>query len=1189
MAVTWTAPALRWCALILQWRGEKWGARHAMLFGLAALGWACSDSDTLPVLSSDATTVSDASTGAETAPAQVDAAAPKETVASDGDTAAPDVPLAATGQPCDKHVDCATGICIVDKHTCGNCQPGELQCVDAATAAACGADGLWVPQACGAQAKCKAGKCEALACAPGATSCDGAVVKLCAADGSGAAAVVDCAAAGQQCVAGKCALVGCNVGATKCEAGLVATCADGKTWTQTACPAGEACDGGGCLPKVCEPGQATCQGGIALACNATGTKQTTLADCAAQGKFCNAGACADKACSVGQKACVDGKPATCKANGSGWDTIACVDADPCTDDTCDPKTVLCAHPKKDCDDANPCTSDGCAKASGSCTHAQLTGPCDDGSACTKGDQCSAGQCVADPSGTVTTVAGSGQPGGIDGPGDKASFVEPGGIAVDGAGFAFVTEFAGHRVRRIGPDGAVTLWAGSGTPGHADGLGTQAKFNQPRGIALDKGGGLFVAEWQGQRVRKIDAVGQVTSVAGDGVPGFADGPAGKARFQNPTGVAVDAAGTVYIADFGNQRIRKLQAGVVSTVAGSGLKGWKDGPAAQAVLDGPMGLAMDPGGTLWFSESTGHRVRRLGPEGQVVTVAGSSFGYVDGPGPKAKLSAPHGIAWSSVGGGSLILTDRDNHRVRLVRKDGVVSTLGGEYTGWVDGNAKSAAFVGPQAIAIEAGGSLLVADTGNHRVRRLTPNAVTCWDGKLCTQDVCDAKAATCNFPPIAPGGPCTDWNACTTADVCSSAGACLGSTASCDDANACTVDYCAGATGACEHGELDAACDDGTACTADENCVSGQCEVGAQGDVATAAGSGMPGSQDGPGNLASFLLPRDAAWGPDGSIFVADWQGHRVRKVTFDGKGGGDTKVTTWAGTGAPGGLDGPGAFAQFNGPAGVVVAKDGTVYVAESQGHRIRRITPQGMVSTLAGDGFSGFQDGSGTGARFNGPTDLVLDGKAVLYVADQFNNRIRKVMVTGQTTTVAGSAKGWKDAVGALAQLNGPQGLAMDDKGGLWFADTGNHRVRRLAPDGMVTTVAGTYAGMADGPAAVAKFNNPADVAWSPAGFVIVADKDNHRLRGVKPDGTVWTIAGTGQYAWGDGPANKAMFSAPQGVAFDSAGSLAVADTSNHRIRRVTWNAMACNDFDSCTADTCDGATGKCKFTAVANCVATP
>jgi sugar lactone lactonase YvrE len=1058
------------------------------------------------------------------------------------------------------------------------CAPGSLTCSQKTVKATCKPDGSgWVDEPCAISQVCLFGKCIGNVCTPGATFCDGAKVQVCNADGSAATTVLDCATVQQTCEAGKCAPAGCVAGTKSCQGSKVVTCkADGSGFTIADCPPAHTCEAGACQPQVCEPSKATCAGSVVQECNAAGTALAAKQDCAPLGKFCNQGACADKACTAGDKACKDGQPAACKADGSGWDKTPCNDDNLCTVDTCDDKTVACVYPPKNCDDDNPCTSDGCAKTSGACTHAQLPGTCDDGSACTKGDQCVAGKCAADPWGALATLAGSGQYGSGDGAAQKADFADPSGVVVGPNGMAYVADFSGHRIRHVAQDGTVTTWVGSGKTGGDDGAGNKAKFDNPLGVALDKQGSLYVTEYGGHRLRKVAADGTVSTLAGDGVAGLVDGPAGKARFQQPAGVAVDAAGVVFVADSGNHRIRKLQAGVVSTVAGLDKPGSKDGLAATALLEGPYGLTIDPIGALWFSERSTHRLRRVGPEGSVSTVVAGGFGFADGPGKTAKLASPHGVAWTPQGGGGVIVADKDNARLRLVRLDGAVSTLVGTgQTGSSDGSAKTATLNGPQAVTVEATGAVVIADTGNQRIRRLALNETVCWDGKPCTADACDAKTAACTFTALQGGAKCDDGNPCTQNETCQAGGQCLGQNLPCDDGNACTLDACATASGACLHSELQGACDDGTACTNGEACYDGQCTVDPNGTVSTLAGSGVGGSQDGVAAVASFNSPRDVAWGPDGSLYVADTVNHKIRRVHPDGK------VVTWAGSGVSGGADGQSAYAQFAEPAGITVDKQGTAYVVERLGHRVRRIK-DGTVSTVAGDGFAGFQDGSGTGARFNGPTDIVLDGPGVLYVADSFNHRVRKVLVTGVTTTVAGTTKGWKDGPAKESQFSNPSGVCVGAGGALLVADTGNHRIRHIAKDGKVTTLAGMYAGFQDGAGAVAKFNLPLDVAWSANGFAVVADKDNHRLRGVKPDGSVWTLAGTGQYAWQDGPANTARFNAPQGVTLDGQGAIAVADTGNNRVRKLQLTAVACNDFDACTADACDPVSGKCAFTPV-------
>lgn len=325
-----------------------------------------------------------------------------------------------------------------------------------------------------------------------------------------------------------------------------------------------------------------------------------------------------------------------------------------------------------------------------------------------------------------------------------------------------------------------------------------------------------------------------------------------------------------------------------------------------------------------------------------------------------------------------------------------------------------------------------------------------------------------------------------------------------------------------------------------------------GDVTTLAGS-TAGFADGPGNTAQFLAPTGVAVAPDGTVYVADTTNHRIR--TIDPATG---QVATLAGTGLAGFADGPGTIAQFNNPFGVSVAADGTVYVADTNNHRIRTINPAtGGVTTLAGTDTAGYVDGPGSTARFNSPFSVAVAPNGTVYVSDYFNHRIREIdPITGEVSTLAGSSSGFADGPGVDARFNRPAGVAVAPNGTVYVAEHLNHRIRAIDPaTGEVSTLAGTGTpGFADGPGNTAQFVAPTGVAVASNGTVYVGDRVNHRIRAIDPaSGEVSTFAGTGTAGFADGPSNTAQFDNPSGVAVTPNGTIYVADYGNYRIRKIT------------------------------------
>ena len=318
---------------------------------------------------------------------------------------------------------------------------------------------------------------------------------------------------------------------------------------------------------------------------------------------------------------------------------------------------------------------------------------------------------------------------------------------------------------------------------------------------------------------------------------------------------------------------------------------------------------------------------------------------------------------------------------------------------------------------------------------------------------------------------------------------------------------------------------------------------------TLAGSGTPGALDGAGAAAQFYNPAGVACDASGNVYVADQANHRIRKILAA-----TGVVSTLAGS-TQGFADGTGAAAQFGNPQGVACDGSGNVYVADRDNQRIRRIVAAtGAVSTLAGNATYGFADGTGAAAQFFNPTGVACDGSGNVYVCDQSNQRIRKIVAaTGAVSTLAGSTFGFADGTGAAAKFLDPTGVACDGSGNVYVADTNNNRVRRIvAATGVVSTLAGSGAyGFADGPGAAAQFRLPTGVACDGSGNVFVADQNNHRIRGiVAATGVVSTFAGTGTQGFAEGTGIGAQFNRPQGVACDASGTVYVADTGNHRIR---------------------------------------
>ena len=661
---------------------------------------------------------------------------------------------------------------------------------------------------------------------------------------------------------------------------------------------------------------------------------------------------------------------------------------------------------------------------------------------------------------IDTVAGGAV--GDNGRALQAPLYSPQGLAVDGSGNLYIADRGNHRIRRVDPAGTISTFAGTGESGMGgdNRPAVQARLGGPGGVAVDGSGNLYIADTWNHRIRRVDPSGTITTVAGSGERGHGgdDGPAVQARLHSPRGLAVDGAGNLYIADSDNNRIRRVDpSGTITTVAGSGERGYGggDGPAVTAQLYYPRGLAVDSAGNLYIADTNNHRIRRVDPAGTITTVAGTEewgFSGDGGPAVAAQLYYPRGLATDSAG--YLYIADWGNDRIRRVDPSGTIATIAG--TGRTgssgdNGPAVAAQLQNPTGLAVDSAGNLLISDSWNRRIRRVDPSGTI------------TAIAGTDN--------------------------------------------------------------------------------------------SGLSGD-NGPAVAAQLGVPQGLAVDGGGYLYIADILHHRIRRVDPLGI------ITTIAGTGEPGfdGDDGPATDAQIARPNGVAVDGGGNLYIADSLNDRIRRVDPSGTISTVAGTGESGFSgdNGPAVAAQLDFPLGVAVDSAGNLYIADSLNHRIRRVDPSGTISTVAGTGESGfsgDDGAATEAQIAWPNGVAVDGASNLYIGDYGNHRIRRVDPSGTITTVAGTgksgFSG--DGGAAVAaQIFLPEGLAVDGSGNLYIADTWNHRIRRVDPLGTISTIAGTSERGFGGdgGPAVQARLNRPQAVAVDSAGNLYIADTENYRIR---------------------------------------
>ncbi|NBV85432.1 MAG: hypothetical protein EBS01_04025, partial [Verrucomicrobia bacterium] len=937
------------------------------------------------------------------------------------------------------------------------------------------------------------------------------------------------------------------------------------------------------------------------------------------------------------------------------------------------------------------------------------------------------------SGSVSTLAGlNGNASFADGSGNAARFNYPQGISVDFFGNILVADTNNHAIRKITASGSVTTIAGTASEsGATDGALALARFNYPQGVAGDSLGNIYVSDTNNFTIRKITSSGVVSTLAGSaGLSGSGNGVGAAARFYYAMGLVADNRGNVFVADRSNHIIRKITSdGTVSTFAGyPGAAGVTDGQGSNARFYDPFGICVDAAGNLYVTDQSWYTVRKITPGGNVTTIGGvaNSYGSTNGVGNISRFYVPFGITvdpW-----GNLFVADRNNYTIRkgtpyttssllgssslgaptdnvnavidlgYLDQTAVLQLTGGSQTSTrgmnlagttggavldlagtgvtvLAGNVTSGG-AGSKTLTLQGSGSgtgELAGSIGDNSAVNLTSvvkqgtgiwtlsgantysggttlaagtlrlgSALALGTGSLVIQggvslDASGALTLFNSIPQVWNGdftfigsnnlttgaGPITMANTTTVTVAAGSlnvagsisgvsglikdgAGTLIlsgtntyfGSTqvlagtlifngpgampaasklvvgtsatvllqngamlsVGADQASSALSTPLTGNGGLAKYGT-------GTLTVRNDNSYTGSTVI-AGGTVAvetlntmtagsyawsTLAGhSGVAGFGNGYATAAYFYNPRGVAVDASGTLYVADLSNQLIRKVTASGV------VTTLAGvTQSAGNLDGTGTAAQFYNPCGTAVDSLGNVYVADQAWHTIRKITPDGKVSTWAGlSQNSGSANGTGTGARFSGPSGVAVDASGNVYVADSGNHLIRKITPQRVVTTVAGVAGSAGSGNGAAtsALFNYPTGVAVDLSGNVYVAEQSAHTIRKITPDGVVSTLAGLYgtAASGDGQGSAARFNQPYAIAVDRDGFVYVAEYGAQIIRKISPAGYVTTIGGLyGNPASAEGVGATSRFNYPLGIAVDQFGNIYVGDQSNQTIRK--------------------------------------
>jgi trimeric autotransporter adhesin len=665
----------------------------------------------------------------------------------------------------------------------------------------------------------------------------------------------------------------------------------------------------------------------------------------------------------------------------------------------------------------------------------------------------AATCASAQNVAISTVAGGSNPPGTTATDWGAN--SPQGVAMDGNGNLYVAVSGSHQVWVVN-SGIIKKVIGA--------------WFTPSAVAVDSSGNLYIADQSTNTIGEVSAVtGNISTIAGNGMQGYSgdSGAAIGAELNIPSGIAVDSQGNLYIADAGNNVIRKVTAatGNISTFAGNGTRGYSGdtGAAASATLNSPEGVTVDSSGNVFIADTGNNVIRKVtAATGNITTVAGNGTRGVNGGlATVAELNAPEGVVVDSLG--NLFIADTGNNLIRKVTaSSGKINNIAGSLTaaGTWSGDGGAATLAGlsaPGGVTLDSSGNVYIADTVNNAIREVSSGNITTIVGN-----------GTCCYG--GDGGPAANAELSFPYTV--------------------AVDF------------------NGNLYIADEgNEVIRKVSV-ATGNISTIAGNGEGGykGDSGPATSAELASPYGVAVDSNANVYIADYINQVIREVSVA-----TGNISTVAGNQGLGrgysGDGGPATSAGLNYPASIAVDSHGNLYIADTYNHRIREVSAAtGQIRTVAGNGALGFggDGGPATSARLSVPYGVAVDSNGNLYIADTYNNRIREVSAaTSQIFTVAGNGTAGYTGDGAAAtsaELNLPIGIAVDSNGNLFIADTSNNVIREVsAATGLISTVAGTgaYGFSGDnGTPASAELANPVGVAVGSLGRVFVADTFNDRVR---------------------------------------------------------------------------------------------
>lgn len=806
---------------------------------------------------------------------------------------------------------------------------------------------------------------------------------------------------------------------------------------------------------------------------------------------------------------------------------------------------------------------------------------------------------------VITFAGTGARGAFNSSGDLATFNQPYGITKDSHGNVYVADYGNNQIRKITPTGMVSTF-----------VPAAAGLSAPSGLAMDAADNLYIADANNNQIKKVSPAGIVSVFAGNGTYGSSPGPALLASFKSPSGVAVDAAGNVYVSDFGNLQIRKISGGSVTVLAGSGASGFANGPGNTASFSSPFGIATDAAGNIYVADINNHAIRKVSSSGQVSTLAGTgTAGSADGTGTAASFTRPYGVTVDATG--NVYVSDSENSLVRKITQAGVVTTLAGSAGnfGKVDAVGTNALFSFPIGIVTDGNGNLYTTDNSTNVIRKvlltgyaISPSlpaglsfdatngiisgkptevsppqlyTITAYNTSgqsattitISTRDISiDATLAglATSGVTLSPVFSPSQFNYVMTVPE-TTTGISITPTLAIADAtfkingtpeisgnpfaipinvggNTTTILVTAKDGITTRTYQLSVIRKRKTvAAPAISYSTPQQYTVGIGIPTLTVKNTGgaVPANAYGAVTTLTAALSDiiAVAVDPSGNVYTTDIVNNRVQKITPAGT------ISTFA--------------TEFKTPYGLGADAFGNIYIGDSGDNKIKMATASGLVTTVSGEsGDFSFADGDALAdAKYRNPIGVAKDGLGNIFVADQLNHDIRKIGINGEVTTLAGNNQvGAANGTGTGAAFNEPFGLATDQNNNVYVADSKNNLIRKIAQDGRTITFAGSGAdGQTNATGTAASFSRPLGVATDVLGNVYVVDAANSLIRKITPAGVVTRLAGNGLYGYVDGIGGLASFSYPTGIAADQDGQLFVADNSKY-VRKVQATGYAIN-----------------------------